>query len=155
MKIKSRSFMAAVFLVAVLVTFGAIYHFFIKSGDNMSNPVVYFEIPVSNLERAVEFYGKVFGFDFTREEIHGNKMALFPLNPDQPGITGALAQGEIYHPTKDGVLIYFQSSNIDETLKKAIRMNAKILFPKTMAGDYGFVAEIQDSEGNRIGLSQK
>jgi predicted enzyme related to lactoylglutathione lyase len=147
--------MAVVVLLAVIVSFGAIYHFYIKSGDKMSNPVVYFEIPVSNLERAAEFYGKVFGFDFTREEIHGNKMAFFPLNSDYPGIAGALAQGEIYRPTNDGVLIYFNSSNIDETLKKAIKLNAKILFPKTMAGDYGFVAEIQDSEGNRIGLSQK
>jgi len=29
------------------------------------------------------------------------------------------------------------------------------LFPKTDTNGFGWVAEIQDSEGNRIGLSQK
>lgn len=119
-----------------------------------SNPVVYFEIPVTDIERAVKFYKAVFGFDFSREIIDDNEMALFPFSNENSGISGALAKGEIYKPTKDGVVIYFNSEKIDETLKLAIENGGHILYPKTSVGSLGFVAEFEDSEGNRIALHQ-
>jgi len=45
----------------------------------MANPVRYFEIPVSDLDRAVRFYTSVFAHDFERSQIDGYEMALFPL----------------------------------------------------------------------------
>ena len=69
------------------------------------------------------------------------------------GISGALAKGEIYKPTLNGVVIYFNTRNIDKTLKLAVENNGKILYPKT-ANEYGFVAEFEDTEGNRIALHQ-
>lgn len=118
------------------------------------NPVVYFEIPATDIERAITFYSAVFGFQFDKETIDHNEMALFPFREESSGITGALAKGEIYKPTKDGVLIYFNTNSIDETLKKARQNGAQILYPKTSNGDLGFVAEFEDSEGNRIALHQ-
>ena len=118
------------------------------------NPGVYFEIPVTNLERAVQFYTSVFGFEFERETIHDNEMALFPLDENAPGISGALAKGEIYKPTKEGTLIYLKSKDIDKTLELALNSGGAVLFPKTSNGEWGFVAELEDSEGNRIGLLQ-
>ena len=118
------------------------------------NPGVYFEIPVTDLERAVQFYTSVFGFEFERDTIHDNEMALFPLDENAPGISGALAKGEIYKPTKEGTLIYLKSKDIDKTLELAINKGGSVLFPKTSNGEWGFVAELEDSEGNRIGLLQ-
>jgi predicted enzyme related to lactoylglutathione lyase len=118
------------------------------------NPALYFEIPVTDMTRAVAFYQQVFGFDFELEEIHGNQMALMPFALDGSGISGALAQGEIYKPTVNGTLIYLHTASIDNTLNAAQLAGAKVLFPKTRAGDYAYVAEIQDSEGNRIGLME-
>jgi len=118
------------------------------------NPAMYFEIPVTDMERAVVFYDKVFGFDFQREEIHGNLLALMPFELDGSGISGALAKGEIYKPSLNGTLIYLHAESIDKTLKSAQLAGAKILFPKTKAGEYSYVAEIEDSEGNRIGLME-
>lgn len=118
-----------------------------------SNPVVYFEIPVTDIERAIKFYRAVFHFRFTRESIDNNEMALFPFEANGSGITGALAQGEIYKPTHDGVVIYFNTENIDESLNLAVAHGAQILYPKTDNG-IGFVAEFEDSEGNRIALFQ-
>jgi hypothetical protein len=80
-------------------------------------------------------------------------MALFPFADENLGISGALAKGEIYKPTKDGVLIYFKTENIDETLKLATANSGQILYPKTDNG-IGYVAEFEDSEGNRIALFQ-
>ncbi len=126
----------------------------IGCNDNTSkkeNPVVYFEIPVSNMERAVTFYKTVFGFEFKRTQIDKYDMSLFPFEKEALGISGSLAKGEVYVPTKNGVILYFKTESIDETLKKAYSLNAKILYPKTDNG-LSYVAEIEDSEGNRIAL---
>lgn len=118
------------------------------------NPVIYFEIPVSNIDRAIKFYKSVFNFTFEREVIDKNEMALFPFEEKNTGISGALAKGEIYKPTNDGVVIYFRTENIDKTLKTAIENGGQVLYPKTSNGELGFVAEFEDSEGNRIALHQ-
>jgi hypothetical protein len=118
-----------------------------------SNPVVYFEIPVIDIDRATKFYSTVFNFKFDTTIIDNNKMALFPFTEEKSDISGALAKGEIYKPTKDGVLIYFNTANIDETLRLANVNGGQILYPKTDNG-IGLVAEFEDTEGNRIALYQ-
>jgi predicted enzyme related to lactoylglutathione lyase len=118
-----------------------------------SNPVVYFEIPVIDMGRATRFYSSVFNFKFDTTIIDNNKMALFPFTEEKSGISGALAMGEIYKPTKDGVLLYFNTVNIDETLRLANANGGQILYPKTDNG-IGLVAEFEDTEGNRIALYQ-
>ncbi|MBP2617966.1 VOC family protein [Chryseobacterium jejuense] len=122
---------------------------------NSSNPVVYFEIPVNDLKRAESFYSAVFNFSFEKETIDHYEMALFPFEEKNCGITGALAKGDVYKPTKNGVIIYFKTENIDSTLEKVLQHGGKILYPKRMDEKYGFaVAEFEDSEGNRIALHQ-
>ncbi len=118
-----------------------------------SNPVVYFEIPVNDIDRAIKFYTTVFNFYFNKEIIDKNGMALFPFADENSGISGALAKGEIYKPTKHGVVIYFKTENMDETLKLATSNGGQILYPKTDNG-IGLVAEFEDTEGNRIALYQ-
>ena len=118
-----------------------------------SNPVVYFEIPVNDMNRAIKFYTTVFNFDLNKEIIDKNEMALFPFVDENSGISGALAKGEIYKPTKDGVVIYFKTENIEQTLQLATSNGGQILYPKTDNG-IGLVAEFEDTEGNRIALYQ-
>jgi predicted enzyme related to lactoylglutathione lyase len=124
-----------------------------KPVSTRPNPVMYFEIPVTDMDRAIRFYSAVFQVDFEKEVIDGNEMALFPFTEGQTGVSGALAKGEIYKPTKDGVVIYFKTLDIDQTLKLATEHGGKVLYPKTDNG-LGFVAEFEDSEGNRIALHQ-
>lgn len=122
---------------------------------NSSNPVVYFEIPVHDLERAESFYSAVFNFSFEKEIIDQYEMVLFPFEEKNSGITGALAKGDVYKPTKNGVIIYFKTENIDATLEKVIQHEGKILYPKRIDEKYSFaVAEFEDSEGNRIALHE-
>ena len=120
---------------------------------NQTNPVMYFEIPVNDMDRAMKYYAAVFNVDFDKETIDNNEMALFPFADERSGISGALAKGEIYKPTKDGVVIYFTTANIDETLQSATAHGGQILYPITDNG-IGFVAEFEDTEGNRIALFQ-
>lgn len=115
---------------------------------------VYVEIPVDDMQRAMQFYGAVFDIQFSSTIIDNIEMALFPFEEDASGITGALAKGDIYKPTVDGVLIYLHTHDIDQTLDRVIEHGGSILYPKTDNG-IGFVAEFQDVEGNRIALFQK
>ncbi|MDX6189953.1 VOC family protein [Flavobacterium sp. Fl-318] len=120
-----------------------------------TNPVIYFEIPVNDLNRAENFYKTVFGFSFEREIIDHYEMTLFPFEDTRSGISGALAKGDVYKPSKEGVIIYFRTANIDLTLQKVLAQNGTILYPKTINENYGFiVAEFQDSEGNRIAIQE-
>lgn len=113
--------------------------------------VRYFEIPVTDLGRAVAFYSYVFGLEFELADIDGNEMALFPET--EGGASGALAKGESYRPSPDGPRLYFTVESIDETMARALERGGRELYPKTDIGDLGFVAEFSDSEGNCIALS--
>ncbi|HAE37879.1 MAG TPA: VOC family protein [Candidatus Riflebacteria bacterium] len=118
----------------------------------MNNPVCYFEIPVTDLERAIAFYNAVFSYQFERANIDGNEMALFPALDKASGITGALAKGDSYVPGKQGSRIYFSVVSIEEVLQKVKLAGGKVLYPETSVGAYGSVAEFEDSEGNCIAL---
>lgn len=118
----------------------------------MTNVVTYFEIPVVDMDRAVAFYEAVFGHMLERQTIDGYEMALFPHEEGHFGASGALAKGDVYVPTKAGAIVYFRVADIDATLKKAQRHGGAVLYPKKDIGDLGFVAEIADTEGNRVAL---
>lgn len=116
------------------------------------NPVVYFEIPVRDMPRAMRFYTAVFGYPLEREVIDSYEMARFPRHDDAPGASGALAKGDVYQPSTSGPIVYFGVADIDEIFRRAEANGGRKLYPKTAVGGQ-FVAEISDSEGNRIGLS--
>lgn len=120
----------------------------------MANPVFHFEIPVTDKDRAIAFYEAVFGHDLTRESVDGYDMAFFPRADGQPGASGALARGDVYRPSHDGPVIYFDVPDIDAVIARAEARGSKVLYPKKDIGAAGFVAEVEDSEGNRIALSQ-
>lgn len=121
----------------------------------MTNPVFYFEIPVKSMDRAIAFYSKTFEVTFERQNIDGNEMALFPYVPGREGATGALAKGDSYTPSRHGTRVYFSTPDIDATLNKAITAGGKLIYPKTDTGEYGFVAEFEDTEGNCVALHMK
>ncbi|MEM0911381.1 MAG: VOC family protein [Pseudomonadota bacterium] len=116
------------------------------------NPVSYFELPVTEMERAIRFYEAVFQTTLERTVIDGYEMALFPFDDKGEGISGALAKGDSYVPSLTGPRIYFFVENIDETLARATSSGGKIAYSKTDVGDF-WVAEFKDTEGNQIALS--
>ena len=116
------------------------------------NPVTYFEIPVTDMGRAIEFFEAVFAVALERVQIDGHDMALFPFDEKRQGISGALAKGESYIPTIGGPRVYFSVQSIDQTLTRIRSLGAKIAYPKTLVGNF-WIAEFIDSEGNQIAIS--
>ena len=119
------------------------------------NPVVYFEIPVLDLDRACDFYSKVFDTTLTQDLVDGYQMAFFESFDESFGASGALVVGDVYRPSHQGCFLYFGVESIDETVARALEHGGSVLYPKKSNGDLGFVAEIEDTEGNRIALHQE
>ncbi|MEG3027148.1 MAG: VOC family protein [Aeromonas sp.] len=118
------------------------------------NIAIHFEIPARDLARAIRFYEQVFELELERTTIDGNEMALFPLDEQAPGCSGALARGESYVPSLDGTRIYLRVGDIERALDRALGAGAKVLYPVTRVSEQIRVAEFQDPEGNRIALQE-
>ena len=118
-----------------------------------TNPVNWFEIPATDLERATKFYEGVFGLKLSFQDMGVIKMAWFPeMIMDAYGATGSLVKGECYVPSHDGTIIYFSVPDIEAILAKVEAGGGKTLMPKTDIGQYGFIAHFEDTEGNRVAL---
>ncbi len=115
------------------------------------NPVNWFEIPVTDIVRAREFYEFVFGYELSFQEMKRMKMAQFPMD-DGSGASGALVQAIGYVPHLSGTIVYFSVANIEETLERIQQKGGKLLIPKTSIGEYGYIAHFEDCEGNQVAL---
>ncbi len=116
------------------------------------NPVNWFEIPVTEIARAKNFYEQVLGIPLELHDFENMRMAFFPMTMDAYGAAGALVTAEGYVPSGTGVIIYFSVEDIEAILAKAADHGGKILIPKMGIGEYGFIGHFIDTEGNRLGL---
>ncbi len=116
--------------------------------------VGWFEIPVTDMDRAKAFYETVFKTEISVHDLGGFIMGWFPEAVEGGGASGSLVLHEMYAPSKtDGILIYFSSPDINDELSRIESAGGTILRPKTeIGGGYGFMALFVDSEGNRIAL---
>ena len=124
-----------------------------------ANMVGWFEIPVTDIQRAKKFYEKVFDIKVQVQDFEGTMMGWFPFpeDPEAKGSPGSLVQIEKYYkPSSNGTLVYFSSPEITFELGKIEEAGGVILQEKTLINkDIGFMALFLDSEGNRIALHSK
>ncbi len=124
-----------------------------------NNMVGWFEIPVENMERAIDFYENVLELKLDRNKMGPLDMAWFPYVPEDQGSGGSLVHfPDAYKPSSDGVLIYLtaHSGDLANELSKVENAGGKVLQEKTqISEEHGFMALIIDSEGNRIALHSK
>ena len=123
-----------------------------KTKNNMKSYISIFEIPATEISRAVEFYQAILDINIEIMDIEGMQMGLLPFEGQQ--VIGTIMKGEGYIPSSDGVTIYLNGGdNLQEILNKIEINGGKIIVPKTLHGDEsGYFAMFLDTEGNRIGL---
>jgi predicted enzyme related to lactoylglutathione lyase len=119
------------------------------------NPVGWFEIYVQDMDRAKAFYEKTLQMTFQRLDAGDLEMWTFPMLPDGPGCPGALVR----MPGKDsgtgGTIIYFTCADCAVEAARAAENGGKVVKEKFSIGEYGFIAFVQDTEGNMIGLHSR
>ena len=122
----------------------------------MANVVVWADIPVLDLERARAFYAQLLGSPV--EYMPGTTEVAILTSPgesDPMDVSADLAVGQSTPSTTHGPTIYLGSmGDIDGMVARAVEAGGKILAEKTFMAGVGWIAYIQDSEGNRIGIHQ-
>ena len=114
----------------------------------MKKLVSWFDIPVSDMARAMTFYEHVTSQKLTRMPVGPSKeTALFPAD-------GCLFLAPEDKPSHLGTRVYFSAdSGVDDWLSRVEAAGGKTLVPKTAIGQgRGFFAYFEDTEGNRVGL---
>ena len=112
----------------------------------------WFEIPVTDIDRAQRFYETLFARSMRREQMGPQTLAVFEYDG---GIGGALLKSDtMTRPGTEGTLVYLNAKpSLDAVLSRARELGATVLQDKLeLPRDIGFIAQIVDSEGNRIGL---
>lgn len=122
----------------------------------MKNAVIWFELPATDLSRAKEFYESVLSIEM-RNHVHNDlEMALFPWEDE--GVGGAICyHPDFYKTGHEGAVVYL---NVQIPLARALSQvegaGGKILQDKKLVSEsIGYMALIEDSEGNRVGLLSK
>jgi predicted enzyme related to lactoylglutathione lyase len=115
----------------------------------------WFDIPVTDLDRARRFYDAVLGYGL---ELHDENpdfpMAVFPVaDPGEVSIGGALVKGPGETPGV-GATVYLAVDDVDGALSRVENAGGQIQEP-AVDTPYGRIAFIIDSEGNRVGLHER
>lgn len=120
----------------------------------MPNQVVWFDIPVVDLDRAIKFYSAILGAPIKKDSHPGMTMGILPHGENDVGGCLYVMEGET--PSPQGPLLYFNcQGRLDAAIAEVAKNGGKILQEKHQIGPYGFRAVAVDSEGNRIALHSK
>ncbi len=117
----------------------------------MHNHVVWVDLGVADLDRAVEFYTAVLKRNLSIEEFDGFRFAVFHHEQDEVG--GCLVPKQDFSPIPASSLIYL---NVEGRLAEAAKLveahgGSLIQAPHSM-GPHGHRAIFTDSEGNHMAL---
>jgi uncharacterized protein len=122
-------------------------------GKSVANQLVWFDVPVLDLDRAIRFYSAVLASDIAKQEHPEMTIGLLP--GERGDVSGCLflASNADEKPSGNGLLIYLNVQGRLDEAEGAVETNGgKVLQSKHQIGPYGFRAVILDSEGNRIAL---
>lgn len=118
----------------------------------MNSYVSIFEIPATDMSRAITFYQTILDISIEKMEMPGIEMGILPY--ENQAVTGVIVKGEDFKPSADGITLYLNGGNNLQIILDKVQINGgKIIIPKTAhADESGYFALFLDSEGNRLGL---
>jgi len=105
----------------------------------MGNPIVHVEISVTDLEKAKEFYSKVFGWKIYEK-------LGFTLFESGTPIGGSF--NKVDKVKSGGCLLYISVDDIEKKLEEIERSGGKVLRKKTKIPEVGWDALFEDIFGN-------
>ncbi|MDP2575874.1 VOC family protein [Vibrio penaeicida] len=118
----------------------------------MNSYVSIFEIPATDISRAIEFYEAILDVKIEKVEMPGMEMGVLPY--EEQAVVGVIVKDEGSAPSATGVTIYLNGGDDLQGILDRVEVNGgKVVMPKSPhADDSGYFAIFHDSEGNRLGL---
>ena len=119
-----------------------------------SNAITWFEIPVTDMDRARGFYENLLSSSLIPYP-GGAPCFIFPTKDS--GVAGCIVQRPQSKPAADGTIIFLNADGqLNAAVDRATSSGSKVLVPRTeIPGGFGFFACITDSEGNHVGLHSR
>ncbi|HLA93179.1 MAG TPA: VOC family protein [Actinomycetota bacterium] len=111
----------------------------------MADPIVHFEVGITDGARARDFYGELFGWRFQTEPDESNTLVVF-----EEGIGGNLMQ--VPEGASPYVTFYVLVDDTDAYLERVERLGGKTMVPSTAIPGVGEFAMLADPDGNLIAL---
>ena len=118
--------------------------------NSRNNRVVWFDIPVEDLDRAQAFYAAVLGVKVHREQFEGYSFCVID---HAEGNGGCLVPGKESISATAGILVYMNvDGRIRDACAEVVKQRGRIVEETHAIGPHGFRAIVVDCEGNRIAL---
>jgi len=119
-----------------------------------ANALNWFEIPVTDMQRAKNFYDKVFDINIALDNMMGMEMGFLPFEDGNGKVSGALVKSDMHKPSMDGAVVYLNANpDIQKVVDRIENAGGKVVMPKTLINEQvGYMAFFTDTEGNKIGL---
>ncbi|MDO9182508.1 MAG: VOC family protein [Bacteriovorax sp.] len=120
-----------------------------------NNIVGWFEIYVTDMDRAKKFYTNVFQREMMDLPDSGADMHMcmfFSPGNQASGASGALVKSQQMKPGVGGTLVYFTCNDCAQEGSRVVAQGGKLFKEKMSIGKYGYIAIAEDTEGNMIGL---
>lgn len=130
------------------------------------SPVVHFEIPVDDVERAQEFYSNIFGWEFKKFDMPSDGSTkgdpyyvVYATETDEEHMVetpGAINGGMMKRKNPEQPFLnYIAVDSLDTKLEEIQKRGGTICMPKTeIAPGMGWIACFKDTEGNMMGLHE-
>ncbi len=124
----------------------------------MDRTIVHFEIPADDPERAAKFYRELFGWTINKWEGAAGGIEYWTVQtveadangqPVRPGVNGGLMRR--MYPGQ-GLVNYINVESVDEFVRRAEQLGAKVLMEKTPVPAMGWFAQLSDPEGNVVAV---
>lgn len=124
-----------------------------SKAKNRNSYISMFEIPATNISRAIHFYEALLDIKIEKMDVEGMQMGIWPYESQM--VTGVIIQADGYKPSADGVTMYLNAGeNLQIVLDRVEKNGGQIIVPKTAhADESGFFAIFLDSEGNKMALN--
>ncbi|MBW7955387.1 VOC family protein [Patescibacteria group bacterium] len=118
------------------------------------NSVIHFELPVKDMNRAQEFYARVFGWITTNFDPDNVLVSTAESGVDgQPTRPGAI-NGSFRRVNNSSPLVVIEVSDVAQQLEIVKRNGGTVVDEPISIPNRGLIARFRDSEGNLVGLWQ-
>lgn len=112
---------------------------------------VHFEIPAADPDAVMNFYSKIFGWQFTKWDGPAEYWIVTTGDPKEPGINGGLLRRrDPAQPCVNTVNV----TSLDETVKNVETSCGRCVVPKMPIPGVGWLAYCKDPDGNMFGVME-